>query len=327
MIITRTPLRISLGGGGTDLRSFYGVAGPGFLVAAAISKHIYIAVNENFDNDLLLKYSSVERVDRLDAIQHPLLRECLRHTNVTGGVEITSMADIPAGTGLGSSGAFSVGVLRALYAHGHRSLSNEEIAQAACVIEMDRLQEPVGKQDQYIAAVGGLMAFEFHANEEVVVEPVPVSVEVRNRLEENLLLFYTGVKRPASEILAYDDTRARAGGGDLIDNLTEVRALGRHTCDVLVNGDLDAFGRLLTAQWELKFERSPTPMHADIDRVIRQGIERGAVGGKLVGAGGGGFLLFYAEEKASLRELMRGAGLSEVRFAFDNIGSTTLVAG
>ena len=327
MIITRTPLRISLGGGGTDLRSFYGVAGPGFLVAAAISKHIYIAVNQNFDNDLLLKYSSVERVDRIDAIEHPLLRECLRYTNVTGGVEITSMADIPAGTGLGSSGAFSVGVLRALYAHGHRSLSNEEIAQAACVIEMDRLQEPVGKQDQYIAAVGGLTAFEFHANEEVVVEPVPVSSEVRNRLEENLLLFYTGVKRPASEILAFDDTRAREGGGDLIDNLTAVRTLGHETRDVLVNGDLDAFGRLLTAQWELKFERSPTPVHVDIDRVIRQGIERGAVGGKLVGAGGGGFLLFYAEEKASLRELMRDAGLSEVRFAFDNIGSTTLVAG
>ena len=327
MIITRTPLRISLGGGGNDLRSFYGVAGPGFLVAAAISKHIYIAVNRNFDNDLLLKYSSVERVDRIDAVEHPLLRECLRYTDVTGGVEITSMADIPAGTGLGSSGAFSVGVLRALYAHGHRSLSNEEIARAACVIEMDRLQEPVGKQDQYIAAVGGLTAFEFHADEQVVVEPVPVSDEVRNRLEENLLLFYTGVKRPASEILAYDDTRARAGGGDLIDNLTEVRSLGRHTRDVLVDGDLDAFGRLLTAQWELKFARSPTPLHVDIDRVIRQGIERGAVGGKLVGAGGGGFLLFYAEEKASLRELMHDDGLSEVRFAFDNIGSTTLVAG
>jgi D-glycero-alpha-D-manno-heptose-7-phosphate kinase len=325
MIITRTPLRISLGGGGTDLPSYYRKAGRGFLIAAAISKYVYIAVNHNFDNDILLKYSEVERVVRAADAQHPLLRECLLDVGLDASIEISSMADIPAGTGLGSSGAFTVGVLKALHAHKHEIVPNAEIAARACEIEIERLGEPIGKQDQYIAAIGGLTAFEFGADETVSIIPVPLTESVRHRVEDNLLLFYTGVRRPASEVLAHEQAAERATT-TLDDNLDAVRAIGFETMDALTAGDLDGFGGLLTHQWELKLERSPTDIHRRVDEWIRLGIDAGAAGGKLVGAGGGGFLLFYAEEKAALRDSMYRLGLPEVRFALDYHGTTTVVA-
>lgn len=202
MIITRTPLRISLGGGGTDLPAYYRSEGSGFLVAAAISKYVYIAVNQNFDDDILLKYSQVERVLAADDVAHPLLREALLMTGVGSGIEVSAMADIPAGTGLGSSGAFTVGVLHTLWAYRREEVSNDELARQACVIEIDRLKDPIGKQDQYISAVGGLQAFEFHADERVDVIPLRVSDLTHDRLEENLLLFFTGLRRSAAEVLA-----------------------------------------------------------------------------------------------------------------------------
>ncbi|HYV60101.1 MAG TPA: galactokinase [Acidimicrobiia bacterium] len=327
MIITRTPMRISLGGGGTDLPAYYRKAGKGFLIAAAISKYVYIAVNRTFDDSILLKYSQLEHVDDPADVKHPLLRECMMATGVTRSLEISAMADIPAGTGLGSSGAFTVGVLKALHAYRHEIEPNERIASRACDIEIGRLGEPSGKQDPYIAAIGGLTAFEFHADESVAVIPVPLADGVRHRIEENLVLFYTGLRRPASEVLAIEQSARSDAAAKLDENLDAVRAIGYETMDALTAGHVGDFGELLTRQWRLKLDRSPTPTHQRVDDWIARGVDAGAAGGKLVGAGGGGFLLFYAEYKADLRDAMAELGLPEVRFAFDYHGTTTIIAG
>jgi D-glycero-alpha-D-manno-heptose-7-phosphate kinase len=325
MIITRTPLRISLGGGGTDLPSFYESNGGGFLVAAAISKYIYIAVHRNFDEDLILKYSAVERVGSPSEIRHPILREAFSLIGPSGGVELTSMADIPAGTGLGSSGSFTVGVLKALHSYQRRPVTNEQLAALACHVEIERLAEPTGKQDQYAAAIGGLTAFHFRPDGSVLAEPVAMDAEQRLVLEENLLLFYTGVRRSASEEIAAQIEPSEATKSAVTDNLKAVRELGLDSRAALEDGDLARFARLMTEQWELKLARAPSEMHRRIDGWLRRGIDAGASGGKLVGAGGGGFVLFYAEEKRALRLAMAELGLEEVRFSFDHEGSMTLV--
>lgn len=321
MIISRTPLRISLGGGGTDLPSYYRHSEGGFLVAGAINSYIYIAVNDNFDGDILLKYSQNERVERIDEVRHPLLRECLRLTGVDRAVEISSMADIPAHTGLGSSGSFTVGVLKALRAYKRHLTSNFELAQEACHIEIDTLGEPVGKQDQFIAAIGGITAFEFRPDDTVDVKHVPLDDEAREGLEENLLLFFTGIKRPASSVLAEHDRRTRSDPGSVAKNLNEVKRIGRQSFEALSVGDLKWFAELMSEQWELKMERSSDSADREVDAWIKAGLEAGAVGGKLVGAGGGGFLLFYVEEKSDIRAKMGQLGLREVRFGFDYEGS------
>lgn len=323
MIITRTPLRISLGGGGTDLPSYYRHNDGGFLVAAAITKYIYIAINANFEPDVLLKYSQIERIPHAREASHPLLREALLTTDITVGVEISSMADIPAGTGLGSSGAFTVGLLRALMAYRREFLPSLDLAALACHIEIDRLCEPIGKQDQYIAAVGGLTAFEFRADDTVGTTSVPMADNARDRLEENLLLFYTGLRRSASDELSALDQGASVG--DLAKNLDAVKEVGRETYASLIAGDLGTFSSLLTEQWNLKYERSPSPVHDQVDAWVRRGLASGASGGKLIGAGGGGFMLFYAEDKADLRATMSELGLPEVTFGLDYRGSTVVV--
>jgi D-glycero-alpha-D-manno-heptose-7-phosphate kinase len=324
MIITRTPLRISLGGGGTDLPSFYEEHGGGFLIAAAISKYVYIAVHRNFEDELILKYSAVERVSAPSSIRHPILREAFTMMHVTSGVELTSMADIPAGTGLGSSGSFTVGVLKALHSYRGRPVTNEELAALACTVEIDRLGEPIGKQDQYATAIGGLTAFGFHPDGKVVVEPLSMPAEQKLLLEENLLLFYTGVRRSASQEIAAQVPPADATAG-VVENLVAVRQLGLESRDALERGDLSCFGGLLTEQWKLKLARSPSDLHRQVDGWLSAGLRAGAAGGKLIGAGGGGFLLFYAEDKRGLRKEMETSGLEEVRFAFDYEGSMTLV--
>jgi D-glycero-alpha-D-manno-heptose-7-phosphate kinase len=325
VIITRTPLRITLGGGGTDLPSYYRANHGGFLVAAAITKYVFIAVNRNFDDDLLLKYSQVERVKSPLDVQHRLLREILLVTGVESGIEISSMADIPAGTGLGSSGAFTVGTLKALRAHRHELVSNLELAEEACHVEIDRLSEPIGKQDQYIAAVGGVTALEFRPDDTVEVAGLDLATDTRHRLEDNLLLFFTGIRRSASDVLALETSTANVSDQDLVANLDAVKSLGHDAADALEKGDLDGFGELLTAQWDLKLSRSPTAVHGQVDAWLRAGIDAGAAGGKLVGAGDGGFLLFYAEGKTDLRETMAAAGLDEVRFGIDHLGTSVIV--
>jgi D-glycero-alpha-D-manno-heptose-7-phosphate kinase len=325
MIITRTPLRITLGGGGTDLPAYYRAHNGGFLVAAAITKYVFIAVNHNFDGDLLLKYSQVERVKNPNDAQHRLLREILLVTGVEAGLEISSMADIPAGTGLGSSGAFTVGALKALRTHRRELVSNIELAAQACHVEIDRLAEPIGKQDQYIAAVGGITALEFHPDDSVEVAGLDLATDTRHRIEDNLLLFFTGIRRSASDVLAIETSTANVSDHDLAANLDAVKSLGHDAALALEKGDLAWFGELLTAQWELKLQRSPTPVHLQVNDWIRAGIEAGAAGGKLVGAGDGGFLLFYAEGKTGLRETMAAAGLDEVRFGIDYLGTSVIV--
>ena len=325
MIISRTPLRISLGGGGTDLPSYYRANGHGFLIAAAITRHVYIAVNDNFDSDYLLKYSSVERVTEVGAIRHPLLRECIKALGVPAAVEISSMADIPAGTGLGSSGAFTVGVLKSLAQYQHSSLTNEQIAAEACAIEIDRLGENIGKQDQYITATGGISAFTFRDDESVEIARLDLARDVRQRLEEDLLLFYTGVRRSASETLASESDSTGAVARTRA-SLNDTREIVYATRDTLAAGDVESFGTLLTEQWRLKHGRQPSPLHDEIDDIITDGIAHGALGGKLVGAGGGGFVLFFADQKVRLRRAMAQRGLVEVPFGVDYEGSRVIVA-
>ena len=321
MIITRSPLRISLGGGGTDLPSYYRRHG-GFLLAAAIDKYVYFTVHRTFVDELIVKYSRLERVKGADDVQHPIVREALRLAGVEGPyLELTSMADIPAGTGLGSSGSFTTALVKALHTLGNRVVSARELAEQACHIEIDRLGEPIGKQDQYIAAVGGITCFEFRPDDSVAIWPLKLSTETRYNLEDNLLLFFTGYTRAASAILKEQDDRTRGGDDGMLDSLHGVKELGHQSKDALEAGDLHGFAELMRTHWERKRRRGGGISNPDIDRWYEIGMANGGLGGKLIGAGGGGFLMFYAEEKVRLRRVMADLGLPELRFRFDFEGT------
>jgi len=326
VIIVRSPLRISLGGGGTDLPSYYRRHG-GFVIAAAIDRYVYITVHTTFVKDIIVKYSKLERVDRVDQIEHPIIREALRILGIDGQyLEITSMADIPAGTGLGSSGSFATALLKALHAYQRHPVLAQDLAQQACAIEIDRLEEPVGKQDQYIAAVGGLTCFEFSPDDRVNVMPLQVDAETLFNLEDNLLLFFTGYSRAAGTILEEQDTRSRVDDQAMLDNLHYVKEIGLLSRQLLEKGDLIGFGEIMNEHWQYKKRRSDQMSNPDIDRWYDLALENGAVGGKLVGAGGGGFLMFYAADKTRLRHVLRAEGLREVRFRFDFEGSKVVVS-
>jgi D-glycero-alpha-D-manno-heptose-7-phosphate kinase len=324
MIITRSPLRITLGGGGTDLPSYscrYG----GFLIAAAIDKYVYVTVMRPFTPGIYLKYSRLEHVEQVDEVQHPILREAIRLLNFkTPQLEITTLADIPAGTGLGSSGSFTTALLKALYAHRRRLLHPSELAELACHIEIERLGEPIGKQDQYIAAYGGLTCFTFHPDGTVTAEPLQISMETLFDLEENCLLFFTGYARSASNILKDQHQRTQQADAEMIHNLHYVKELGLRSRQILEAGDTRGFAALLHEHWEHKQRRSNGMSNDHINRWYELGRANGALGGKLVGAGGGGFLLFYAEDHRRLRRAMAEAGLEEVRFRFDFDGTKVL---
>jgi D-glycero-alpha-D-manno-heptose-7-phosphate kinase len=325
MIITRSPLRISLGGGGTDLPSYYREHG-GFLIAAAIDKYVCITIHQNFMPDLIIKYSKLERVTKIDDIQHPIIRESLRLVGVdAAGLEISSMADIPAGTGLGSSGSFTTALLKALHTQKKNLVHPRELAEQACHIEIDKLGEPIGKQDQYIAAFGGLTCFNFLPNDRVEAEPLKVDSETLYNLEDNLLLFFTGYSRSASTILKEQDTRSKKHDTSMVDNLHFVKDLGYQSKDALEKGDLRRFAELMNVHWEHKKQRSGSMSNGDIDKWYGLAREHGALGGKLIGAGGGGFLMFYAENKTRLRHVMTQAGLREVRYRFDFEGTQNLI--
>jgi D-glycero-alpha-D-manno-heptose-7-phosphate kinase len=324
MIITRSPLRISLGGGGTDLPSYYREHS-GFVIAAAIDKYVYITLHHTFVQELILKYSRMERVKSVNEVQHPLIREALRLTEIeTPSLEITSMADIPAGTGLGSSASFTTGLLKALHALKKNLVHPQELAEQACHIEIDILKEPVGKQDQYIAAYGGITCFRFLPNDQVEAWPLKIEADTLYSLEDNLLLFFTGYSRPASEILREQDVRSRQNDKEMMANLHVVKELGEKSKEALEAGDLAGFGELMNAHWEHKRQRSVNMSNERIDQCYQLARGNGALGGKLIGAGGGGFLMFYAEDKVRLRRAMRGAGLQEVRFRFDFEGTKVI---
>jgi D-glycero-alpha-D-manno-heptose-7-phosphate kinase len=325
MIIARSPLRITLGGGGTDLASFYERHG-GFLIAAAIDKYVYITIHETFVDDLIIKYSKLERVACAEQVEHPIFREALRLLGVGGGaLEISSMADIPAGTGLGSSGSFTTALLKALHTYKKNIVHPRELAEQACHIEIELLHEQIGKQDQYIAAYGGVTCFTFEHSGEVHAEPAQMSTETLYNLEENLLLFFTGYSRSASAVLQDQNQRTLERDEDVERNLSELRDIALRSRGALECGDLPCFAELLNAQWEHKKQRTRAATNSTIDGWYALGRANGALGGKLVGAGGGGFLMFYAEDKTRLRRAMLEAGLREVRFRFDFGGTSVVV--
>ena len=327
MIIVRSPLRITLGGGGTDLPSYYSGHG-GFLMAAAIDKYVYITLHDTFRAEYIIKYSKMERVTDVGDIEHPIVREALKLVNGADApphLELASMADIPAGTGLGSSGSFTTALLKALHTHRKSLLHPEQLAEQACHIEIDLLGEPIGKQDQYIAAYGGVTCFRFNRNGKVDAWPLGISREILYSLEDGLLLFFTGYDRSASEILKDQDKRTREADPSMIDNLHHVKDIGYRSKAALEAGDLRKFGELMHEHWEYKVRRSGGVSNPDIDRWYRLAMQSGAIGGKLIGAGGGGFLLFYTENKTQLRHALFQAGLREVRFRFDFEGTKVVV--
>ena len=324
MIITRSPLRICLGGGGTDLPSYYRQH-TGFVISAAINRYVYITINEAFRPRILVKYSKFEEVDHVEEIQHPIIREALKLTEIAGPyLEIVSLSDIPAGTGMGSSGSFTTALLCALHTLKRDFVLPHDLAEQACHIELNLLKEPIGKQDQYISAFGGITCFQFLPDDRVIVEPLKLAAETLANLEDNLLLFFTGASRNASDILRDQDSRTKENNSGMIENLHLTKQLGLESRDALLEGDLNKFADLMNVHWEHKKNRSPGMSSGDIDKLYELARANGARGGKLIGAGGGGFLMFYSEEKTRLRAVMRRAGLREVRMQFDFAGTTVV---
>lgn len=325
MIIARSPLRISIGGGGTDLPSYYEQHG-GFLIAGAIDKYVYLTLHRTFVAEMIIKYSQMERINDVNKIQHPIIREAVKLLGITDlSLELTSMADIPAGTGLGSSGSFTTALLKILHHHKKSLIHPQELAEQACHIEINLLKEPTGKQDQYIASYGGINCFEFQKNGEVKAWPLNLSGEDLFNLEDNLLLFFTGYSRSAGSILKEQDQKTKGSNSDMVENLHFVKGLGLQIKDALESGNLRQFGLLMNEHWQYKKKRSGSMSNQDIDDWYDLALKNGAVGGKLIGAGGGGFLMFYTEEKVKLRHAMRAAGLTEVRFRFEFEGTKIVV--
>lgn len=323
MIITRTPLRISFCGGGTDLPSYY-LKQPGAVVSTATNKYVYITVNRlspYFKHGILLKYSRTELVDSVDEIQHPIIREAMKIAGVVDRVEITSMADIPAGTGLGSSSAFAVSLLHALHTFKGRYVSAGQLALEACDIEINRLGDPIGKQDQYIAAYGGICHIRFNPDETVFVNPVICSHETKKALEENLLMFYTGTTRRAGEILEVQKAKTEKK----MEVLGRMKDLCSDALEVLRQGrSLTMFGEILHEGWLLKRSLVDAISNDSINEYYEMARQAGAIGGKLLGAGGGGFLLFYAEKQnhGRVREVLKD--LQELPFFFEPQGSKVI---
>ncbi len=325
MIITRSPLRISLGGGGTDLPSYYRQHG-GFLIAAAIDRYIYITLHQTFQQELIIKYSKLEHARTIDEVQHPIVREALKLAGIDKPhMEITSMADIPSGTGLGSSGSFTTALLKALHAYKKNIVHTQELAEQACDIEINKLGEPIGKQDQYIAAYGGITCFDFNPDDTVIAKPLNITAETFYNLEDNLLLFFTGFSRAAGSILKEQDQKSKQADTSMIDNLHFVKDLGYQSKEALEAGNLVKFGELMNVHWERKKQRSGGMSNGKIDEWYSLALANGAIGGKLIGAGGGGFLMFYTEDKTRLRHALATTGLREVRFRFDFEGTKTLI--
>jgi D-glycero-alpha-D-manno-heptose-7-phosphate kinase len=316
VIFSRAPLRVSLGGGGTDLPSYYSEHG-GFLVSGAIDKYVYMLTHTAFHRRYLMKYSELEEVDEVSGIRHPILRECLLRNWCGEPLEIASVADVPAGTGMGSSGAYTVCLLKGLVRARHSSISPGDLAEAACEIEMDVLGEPVGKQDPYVAAHGGICAYTFHADGTVTVEPLELDPDVLRRLRNQLLLFYTGEARAASTVLADQDTRSKTRDPQMIENLHRTKELGREIHRLLGEGELEDYAELMHEHWEHKRRRSPGMTSERIDRLYELARRNGAIGGKLVGAGGGGFLLVYTRRPEDTRRALAAAQAAELPFDFE----------
>ena len=325
MILVRSPLRISIGGGGTDLPSYY-TKHNGLVISAAIDKYIYTSISRCFSDAIKLKYSSTEEIDSIHKIKHPIIREVLNLLTPTiKNLEITTIANIPSGTGLGSSSTFTCSLIKALCIYVRRAITQNELAEIACEIELGKLNEPIGKQDQYISAYGGLTKFTFNQDHSVGVSHLPINKERIRRLENNLLLFFTGFTRRAGDILADQDTKSKEGNSAMLDNLHKVKTQCEQIQKIICVGNLDDYGVLMRDHWENKMKRSPNISNAQINELINLGLTCGAIGGKLVGAGGGGFLLFYSNDPEKLRNQMSKKGIKELPFKFDLEGTKTLL--
>jgi len=316
VIFSRAPLRISLGGGGTDLPSYYRQHG-GFLVSGGIDKYVYMLTHTVFQRRYLMKYAQTEEVDEVGEIRHPILREALLRHWRGNPLEIASVADVPAGTGMGSSGAFGVSLLKALAQARSTSITPGALAEAASEIEIDVLKEPVGKQDTYVAAHGGICSYTFNPDGSVEVVPLELAPETLIRLRDNLLLFYTGEARNASVVLRDQDERSREGDEEMLENLHRTKQMGYRSLELLLAGDLESYGELMHEHWENKRRRSPGMASEHIDTLYTLARRSGVVGGKLVGAGGGGFLLVYARRPGDTRQAMAAAGAQELAFDFE----------
>ena len=326
MIISRSPLRITLGGGGTDLPSYY-KKNEGFLISAAINKYVYVTITRPFKEGIYLKYSKIEKVKKVLQISHPIIREALKLQKLkTPQIEITTLTDIPAGTGLGSSGSFTTALIKSLYAYNKKLIHPHELAELACHIEIDRLREPIGKQDQYISSFGGVTCFTFKKNDKVIAKPLKISHSKLIELEDNLLLFFTGYSRISGDILKEQDKKTKKNEDKMMNNLNFVKKLGLKSKKYLENGKLNQFAYLMNEQWEFKQSRSKKMSNRNISKWYHDGLKNGATGGKLVGAGGGGFLMFYANNKEKLRKKMSQNGLEEIRFNFDFQGTQIVLS-
>jgi D-glycero-alpha-D-manno-heptose-7-phosphate kinase len=325
MIITRTPFRVSFVGGGSDLPSFY-TKHPGCVVSVSINRHIYVSVHKFFDGDQFhLKYSKVELANRVEEIQHPIVREAALVTGVRGGIELTSTADVPAGTGLGSSSSFAVGVLHALYAYQGIFVSKEKLASEASDIEISKLQEPIGKQDQYAAAFGGLSFIRFHSDGRVTVEPIVLDRATMQHLEQNFLMFYLGGTRSSGSILREQNGNMNNGGRfELVIRMTE---LAEHLRSLLWEKKYDEFGSILDKAWQLKRSIASCISNGRIDSIYDRAMKAGALGGKLLGAGGNGFMLLYcpSEKQKAVRSAL--PELKPFPFRFDMEGSRVIFVG
>ena len=320
MIVSRAPLRFSLGGGGSDLPAYASEHG-GYVVSAAIDKYVYVTANHRFYRDIRLAYSKTEIVADPAAIEHPIFREALAMTGIDHSIELTSVAELPSNSGLGSSSTFTVALLNALHAYKREFVSSRQLAEEACELEIDRLGEPIGKQDQFIAAFGNVTAMTFDPGGEVRIEPVPVRGEVLDELQNNLVIAYSGVERQARTVLAAQDAALKSKSAT--EGMNDIKTMGHEVYRMLVRGNIDSFGELLHEHWTRKRQQTNNMTDPVLDAHYEAARKAGAIGGKLMGAGGGGFFMLYVrpQNKRRLIETLQTRGLRRLRFDFDMDGA------
>ncbi len=326
MIIVRSPLRISLGGGGTDLPSFY-KHHEGFVISAAINKYVFTTITKPFEKGYYLKYSSTEKTKFIKNIKHPIIREVLIEEKIKDlPIEITTLADIPSGTGLGSSGSFTSSLIKALYEYRKLKIDTETLAKKACQIEIEKLNDPVGKQDQYIATYGGIRSFNFYKNGGVAINNLKMKNANIKKLEKNLLMFFTGQTRSSKKILITQKNKTEKNNKKMIENLIKIKEMGLEVKKILEKGDLDHFGEIMNRHWYEKKKRSNQMTNYFIEKLYKDALKNGAIGGKLVGAGGGGFLLFYCHDTRKLKKFFKNKNIEEIDFKFEFNGTQTIMA-
>lgn len=321
MIISRAPVRLSMGGGGTDLPSYYSKFG-GFLMAVSINKYVHILVNKRFQEDIRLSYSETEIVKNVDDIKHNIFREALRYTGIKSQLELVSVADVPSRCGLGTSSTFTVALLNGLFAYKRDYKPIDQIAEAACYLEIDILREPIGKQDQYASAFGGFNAYYFEKDGTVNVEPVKIKQENLIELQNNILLFYLNKERSASDILAEQNKKSMQNDDMTFERLHKIKKIGLYTKKVFESGNINEFGEILNEHWQTKKGLSKKISDEYVDEIYDTALKNGAIGGKVVGAGGGGFILFYCPyEKSKLIESLKKFNIYPMWFTFEFEGA------